>query len=206
METHPADADSAETMMMVVEDVVEVVAEEAVVVIETASDATSQVTWLVTAQMRTRDLLGDPWSASSAMKMVIWPAIAQLVTVVAAAVAVVTTTTRDHAVTLMMEAIPGLKTEVEITTMTTAAEVAEVVAGVELPITTWTMLGARPTTTMLVMIGAVTVVIKEVESRTSIRGHRDGDHSEEGQLGKPKPGLARYTNQASLTQFITLTN
>ena len=157
VETHLADADSAETTMMVVEDVVEVVVEEAVQ--GTASDAMRKVTWLEIALMRTRDLLGDPWSASSATRMVIWLENAQLVTVAAV---VVTTTTRDHAVMPMMEAIPELRTEVE-TTMTTLVEVVEAVAGVELPTMTWTTLGARPTTTMLVMIGAVTVVIKVVE-------------------------------------------
>ena len=154
--THLVDADSVEAMMVVVEDVVVVVAEE--VAQEPASNATRKVTWLVIALMRTRDLQGDPWNASSAMKMVIWPVNAQLVTVVAV---VVTTTTRDHAVMQMMEAIPGLRTEEE-TTMATIAEVVEEVAGVELPTMTWTMPGVRPTTTMLLMIGAVTVVIKVV--------------------------------------------
>ena len=154
--THLVDADSVEAMMVVVEDVVVVVAEE--VAQEPASNATRKVTWLVIALMRTRDLQGDPWNASSAMKMVIWPVNAQLVTVV---VVVVTTTTRDHAVMQMMEAIPGLRTEEE-TTMATIAEVVEEVAGVELPTMTWTMPGVRPTTTMLLMIGAVTVVIKVV--------------------------------------------
>lgn len=156
--THLVDADSVEAMMVVVEDVVVVVAEE--VAQEPASNATRKVTWLVIALMRTRDLQGDPWNASSAMKMVIWPVNAQLVTVVAV---VVTTTTRDHAVMQMMEAIPGLRTEEETTTMATIAEVAEALAGVELPTMTWTMPGVRPTTTMLLMIGAVTVVIKVVE-------------------------------------------
>ena len=157
--THLVDADSVEAMMVVVEDVVVVVAEE--VAQEPASNATRKVTWLVIALMRTRDLQGDPWNASSAMKMVIWPVNAQLVTVVVVVAVVVTTTTRDHAVMQMMEAIPGLRTEEE-TTMATIAEVVEAVAGVELPTMTWTMPGVRPTTTMLLMIGAVTVVIKVV--------------------------------------------
>ena len=159
--THQADADSA--MMMEVEDVVEAVAVVVVTVaeeaVETASDATRKVTWLVSAPMRTRDLLGDPWNASSATRMVIWLEIAQLVTVAAV---VATTTTRGHAVMQMMEATLGLRTEEETTTMTTIV-VVEAVAGVELPTMTWTTLGARPTTTMLVMTGVVTVVIKVVE-------------------------------------------
>ena len=164
VETHQADADSA--MTMEVEDVVEAVAVVVVTVaeeaVETASDATRKVTWLANALMRTRDLLGDPWNASSATKMVIWLETAQLVTV--AAVVVVTTTTRGHAVMQMMEATPGLRTEEETTTMTTVVVVeVEAVAGVELPAMTWTTLGARPTTTMLVMTGAVIVVIKVEE-------------------------------------------